>query len=156
MACELIAEEEEREVFDAEIMSWHEKEGQFAAPPPMEDPPMGESSDEGCVGEAASAVDPEFLSKVSYSRQSSKPPFLWNPYLWYLGLRSGVSPREKQQREPEVLSHKPNVAGCDLDVSVPEHDHAKHEEHAGSLARRKDGRHGQREGTSSGRERSRE
>ena len=57
---------------------------------------MGESSDEGCVGEAASAVDPEFLSKVSYSRQSSKPPFLWNPYLWYLGLRSGVSLREKR------------------------------------------------------------
>ena len=66
------------------------------APPPMRDPPMGESSDEGCIGEAASAVDPEFLSKVSYSRQSSKPPFLWNPYLWYLGLRSGVSLREKR------------------------------------------------------------
>jgi hypothetical protein len=93
---ELIAEEKEREIFDAEIMSWHEKEGQFAGPPPMEDPPMGESSDEGCVGEAAAAVDPEFLSKVSYSRQSSKPPFLWNPYLWYLGLRSGVSLREKR------------------------------------------------------------
>jgi hypothetical protein len=93
---ELIAEEAEREVFDAELMAWHEKEGQFTAPPPMKDPPMGESSDEGCIGEAASAVDPAFLSKVSYSRQSSKPPFLWNPYLWYLGLRSGVSLREKR------------------------------------------------------------
>ena len=93
---ELVVEEAEREVFDAEIMSWHEKEGQFIAPPPMQDPPKGESSDEGCIGEAASAVDPEFLSKVSYSRQSSKPPFLWNPYLWYLGLRSGVSLREKR------------------------------------------------------------
>jgi hypothetical protein len=46
---------------------------------------------EACVGDAASAVDPDFLSKVSFSNssQSSKPPFLWNPYLWYLGHRSG-------------------------------------------------------------------
>ena len=101
---ELIAEEAEREVFDAELMAWHEKEGQFTAPPPMKDPPMGESSDEGCIGEAASAVDPAFLSKVSYSRQSSKPPFLWNPYLWYLGLRSGVSLRKERKERTSGLT----------------------------------------------------
>ena len=68
-------------------------------------PPTGvvhdaELASEPCVGDAASAVDPEFLSKVSISNssQSSKPPFLWNPYLWYLGHRSGVSPREKHLR----------------------------------------------------------
>ena len=104
---ELVAEEAEREAFDAELMDWHEKEGQFAGPPPMRDPPMGESSDEGCIGEAASAVDPEFLSKVSYSRQSSKPPFLWNPYLWYLGLRSGVSLRkERKERTSGLIANR--------------------------------------------------
>ena len=50
-------------------------------------------SNDTCVGDAASAVDPDFLSKVSNSSQFSMPPFLWNPYLWYLGHSLGVSPR---------------------------------------------------------------
>ena len=45
----------------------------------------------------------ESLSKVSNSRQSSMPPFLWNPYLWYLGHSQGVSPRREYTRRIHAL-----------------------------------------------------
>jgi hypothetical protein len=91
---------------------WREQQmsggtGQVEAAPcgSMGCPPTGtvheaELMNETCVGDAASAVDPDLLSKVSISNSSqfSKPPFLWNPYLWYLGHRSGVSPRENHLR----------------------------------------------------------
>ena len=65
--------------------------------------PSSGMSDAGCIGDAAYGVDPEFLSKVSHSRQSSKPPFLWNPYLWYLGHSQGVSPRREYTRRIHAL-----------------------------------------------------
>ena len=92
------------EVLEAELLEHVEPHppNSSQSQQPVQTPSSG-MSDAGCIGDAAYGVDPEFLSKVSHSRQSSKPPFLWNPYLWYLGHSQGVSPRREYTRRIHAL-----------------------------------------------------